>query len=548
MPYLRQPVSILPAVTGVLRHVAESFILLAVAVMLFRGFFAEGFMISTGSMAPTLLGYHRRVVCPECHFEFARGASAENDAEFRRVALGNYDLGLNETPLIRCPNCAFTDIPFQELPRTEGDQLLVHKQAYELRDPRRWEVIVFRNPEDPRQAYVKRVAGLPGEQIEIREGEVFADGLMCRKPLGIQRAIKVPVSRWENRTPGDDPDARSGWQPMQPDSCWQPQGSSLLFQGTCIQPDVPIDWFGYRHWIRSGGRHQTRVLLSRWPHQASKPDPSISPLSYVDGELIYSGVLTDVERRMWLARTDDPEFHSAINQLYEQSHLSGIIDESGYNPVNESREHLVDEFFVSLMLTNVKGDGQFEIQLSDSEHQFSAILDFGKKECSLRKDGENEVLVRVPFPPSFSATKAHVEFSLVDKQATLALNGKEVFQPVPFERMGEPQSVTEPVRFGATQIDCTVTNIELSRDVYYVSKPNQQERLAQLGADEFFVLGDNSAVSVDSRLWERPGVPRRALIGKPLVVHLPSRTQSVNWNGTERHLRVPDFSRARVIR
>jgi len=61
-------------------------------------------------------------------------------------------------------------------------------------------------------------------------------------------------------------------------------------------------------------------------------------------------------------------------------------------------------------------------------------------------------------------------------------------------------------------------------------------------------LGDNSPVSVDSRAWNNPAVPRNSLIGKPLVVHLPSRTGKVSWNGTVHHFRLPDFSRVRLVR
>ena len=37
---------------------------LALAVLMLRTFLVEGYMISTGSMAPALYGYHKRVVCP----------------------------------------------------------------------------------------------------------------------------------------------------------------------------------------------------------------------------------------------------------------------------------------------------------------------------------------------------------------------------------------------------------------------------------------------------------------------------------------------------
>jgi hypothetical protein len=42
-----------------------------------------------------------------------------------------------------------------------------------------------------------------------------------------------------------------------------------------------------------------------------------------------------------------------------------------------------------------------------------------------------------------------------------------------------------------------------------------------LGPDEYFVLGDNSAHSEDSRYWPVAGVPAAALVGKPLFLHQP---------------------------
>ena len=66
--------------------------------------------------------------------------------------------------------------------------------------------------------------------------------------------------------------------------------------------------------------------------------------------------------------------------------------------------------------------------------------------------------------------------------------------------------------------------------------------------DEYFALGDNSPVSVDSRCWESPGVPERSLIGKPFVVHLPSRPGRIALGGKVTYVRVPDFSRVRYIR
>jgi hypothetical protein len=62
------------------------------------------------------------------------------------------------------------------------------------------------------------------------------------------------------------------------------------------------------------------------------------------------------------------------------------------------------------------------------------------------------------------------------------------------------------------------------------------------------MLGDNSPVSLDSRAWSEPAVPRSLLVGRPFVVHLPSRPLSLGLGGREVVLRVPDLSRVRYIR
>ena len=53
--------------------------------------------------------------------------------------------------------------------------------------PKRWDVIVFRNPVNPREVYCKRLVGLPGEEIEIRDGSVWANGSELTAPEAIRR-------------------------------------------------------------------------------------------------------------------------------------------------------------------------------------------------------------------------------------------------------------------------------------------------------------------------------------------------------------------------
>jgi len=53
-----------------------------------------------------------------------------------------------------------------------GDYLIIDEFSYHFRDPLRGEVVVFKYPNNPSQRYIKRIIGLPGETVEIKEGEI----------------------------------------------------------------------------------------------------------------------------------------------------------------------------------------------------------------------------------------------------------------------------------------------------------------------------------------------------------------------------------------
>jgi len=57
-----------------------------------------------------------------------------------------------------------------------GDYLLVDEVTYRFREPERGEVVVFRNPANENEFYIKRVVGLPGETVIIQDGQVTIDG------------------------------------------------------------------------------------------------------------------------------------------------------------------------------------------------------------------------------------------------------------------------------------------------------------------------------------------------------------------------------------
>ena len=53
-----------------------------------------------------------------------------------------------------------------------GDYLLIDELSYRFREPERGEVIVFHYPNDEKYYYIKRIIGLPGEELEFKNGKI----------------------------------------------------------------------------------------------------------------------------------------------------------------------------------------------------------------------------------------------------------------------------------------------------------------------------------------------------------------------------------------
>jgi signal peptidase I len=76
------------------------------------------------------------------------------------------------------------------------DRLISSKFLY----PRRWDLIVYRNPEDPSTQYVHRLVGLPGERVAIEDGDVWINGVRATRPAGLSGLVYVASPIREEET------------------------------------------------------------------------------------------------------------------------------------------------------------------------------------------------------------------------------------------------------------------------------------------------------------------------------------------------------------
>lgn len=388
-------------------------VLIIIISLIVRGFFLEPFTVTTGSMAPLLLGIHRKCDCPKCGFPVVVGAPPTD-----------VDPVLHWQ--VKCPNCGQGDLGLENQPDQPGTWLLVDKNVYEWRSPRRWELVVFRGPNGT--PYVKRVVGLPGETVQIKDGDVYIDGEIAKKPYEICKEMSFLI--YDGR--------------YQRSEIWQLEGSvTQTLDGLHFQCEPDKVGKAILRWKSAFGN---QLPSDYCPYNGSK----VNSIEYPNNFRLVAGLRSQ-----------------------------------GIGGISIGLDCKVGSIRAGLMVIR-QPLGKGALQEGDAYQGVGNII-----------EGEHS------FEIAFIDECVHLEVdgSPKDRITVLKSTAIEEFTP------------TVLVRYA----DIQLKDWKLYRDTHYQSVGRHGIRTpCRLDPDEYFVLGDNSAVSDDSRMWTEPGVKRSAIIGRPI--------------------------------
>ena len=85
-----------------------------------------------------------------------------------------------------------------------GDNLIVDKLSYRFRDPKRYDIIVFPYKYEENTYYIKRITGMPGETLQIKDGYVYIDGEQLTSDIYGNELIEDPQTAEDPVTLGED--------------------------------------------------------------------------------------------------------------------------------------------------------------------------------------------------------------------------------------------------------------------------------------------------------------------------------------------------------
>jgi len=524
-----------------IRETIESVVIAFVLAFLFRTFEAEAFVIPTGSMAPTLMGRHKDLICEKCGYPYRVSASDEVDNDTGKT--NGMHVGA-----ATCPMCRFTmDVSAsnphgKDFRSYKGDRILVGKFCHQFHDPQRWDVAVFRFPGGAKTNYIKRLVGLPGETISIRHGDIYVQRedrpkVIARKPpeklLAMLQIVfdndYMPAIKdlgWRTRWRAFEDDLPGAWYSAD-DQSFETDGSAAGETWIRYEHRVP----SYDQWLQRplepapGSVDPGRSLISdfcayntnRAVGRHPAPDAAALGLHWV-GDLALQCTM-DVKSDSGAAIFELVEggwrFRCRIDVATGTATLDVVdADES-------PARTLQGEAYRLSAPTDLRGPGRYEILFANCDDQLrlwidGELVEFGPSDAATRYAPLSNT---VPKDGARASDLAPV--GIGSRGAALRVDHLKIFRDIYYiaRRQGGANGTFSDFiklpgpsnngRFlshfragGATEdiLDLLLESSSSRWDAAF-DPANMNQISFYLDADQFLALGDNSAKSKDSRLW-----------------------------------------------
>lgn len=550
-----------------IRDTIESIVVAFILAFVFRAFMVEAFVIPTGSMAPGLRGQHAIHRCSVCSYSFDYGIREDFRLPAGRVQEGTLAHVFN----VECPNCGYEEggnsslnQPENRVTSNAGDRILVLKWPYDiggdLLGPKRWDVVVFKDPEDGDTNFIKRLIGLPGEVLQILDGDIYAVPIKD-VPQDIQDALRKPPAT-------NTPDARR-LTPAQ----FETLASRLQIQRKTRIAQESLWMLHYDH--------------DFVPDPGIPPSPTFTPPRWVPEE----------NDSGWNSTTPRIRFSpSSPGEKWLRLEGKPVQDGYGYNSVSahpSTQPHkLVGDVMLRCVLVPMSQKGHVSFYLSKGNDAFVAQLHADGRAFLYRigQGGVSLDLDKKQLPPMVPGKALQIEAENLDYRIALRIDGEEVlatsdahYAPNPLELVqhyGRDDARNEAqIRVGAEDMALELRHMAVLRDVYYradctLESRNQFNRLNPMAnlagwgttlnpillredPPDFYCLGDNSPQSKDSRLWwevcpmlkdrgdyQFGTVPGDQMIGRAFFVYWPSGFRL----SKETPAIIPNVGRMRMIR
>jgi signal peptidase I len=526
-----------------IKETFESIVIAFILAFVFRAYVVEAFVIPTGSMAPTLLGANARMTCKQCGYTYH-----VDWPEFP----GQPSRTLREAHQTVCPMCHFPNALQVGRRPGAGDRILVHKWLYALTEPQRWDVVVFKAPQDPQTNYIKRLVGLPNEQLAILEGNIYVK----------------PQRGWPGGEDqdADHPDAQSDWRIARKTD--RPKAQRAVWQPIYHSAYVPLDG-------GQAGGTSLRPPGRRWapPWRAVDPQDAAKPIT--TDAWVLNG------RQGYRHTTSAPGAGAGAIAFDFAAAERGGQGNYAYNQADDNREP-IEDIRLALAIEPQGDDLSIELRttarLDDPQQgpvQVGAKIAADGAASLFRIDprtGAHDVLsgpAPVRVAPLRRGQVRQVEMWYADQSLMLWVDGRQVAQwsyDLPMAQLlSRPGPAPRPlVSIHVAGSSAAFHRVELDRDLFYGSdypgrnivgglyrryddkgQAQTYGRPVTLASDEFFCMGDNSPRSNDSRLWGPPDawvarkhfdedvhvdgegsmsglVPRDLMMGRAFFVYFPA--------------------------